>query len=92
MGQSSSQPPPPPAHEGDDPIPPHPIDDQVQDLIMRSDAFWDETQEHHVSMSQEMDKLKRQMNTVLRNQEIIMQQFSQPIACHHHYHSDHLDH
>ena len=40
MKQSSPQPPPPPTHEGDDPIPPHPIDDQVQDLIMRFDSFW----------------------------------------------------
>ena len=71
VGQSSTQPRPPTTHEEDDPIPPHPIEDQVQDLTMRFDAFWDETQEHHVSMSQEMDEPRRKMNTVLNNQEII---------------------
>ena len=42
--RSSTQPPPPTAHDEDDPISPHPIKDQVQDLTMRFDAFWDETQ------------------------------------------------
>ena len=50
-GQSSTQPPPPSAHEEDDPTPTHLIEDHVQDLTMRIDAFWDKTQEHHVSMS-----------------------------------------
>ena len=45
------------AHEETSPISPHPIEDQVHDLTMRFDAFWDETQEHHVLMSQEMDEL-----------------------------------
>ena len=39
VGQSSTQPPPPTAHEEEDLIPPHPIEDQVQDLTMRFDAF-----------------------------------------------------
>ena len=58
MGQSSTQPQTPSAQEKDNPTPTHPIEDQVQDLTMRLDAFLDETQEHHVSMSQEMDELK----------------------------------
>ena len=65
--QSSPQPPPSTSHEEDDSIPPQPIKDQVHDLTMRFDAFSDETQEHQVSMSQEMEELKRKMNTVLRN-------------------------
>ena len=48
VGQSFTQPPLPTTHEKDDPISPYPIKDQVQDLTMRFDAFWDETQEHHV--------------------------------------------
>ena len=58
VGQSSTLPPPPTPHEEADPVSPHPIKDQVHNLTMRFDAFWDETQEHHVSMSQEMDELK----------------------------------
>ena len=80
MGQSSTQPPPPTTHEEDDPIPPQPIEDQVQDLTMRLDALWDETQEHHVSMSQEMDNLTSKMNTVLSNQEIIKRQPAQVLS------------
>ena len=52
-GQSSTHPSPPPptSHEEEDSSPSQPIEDQVQDLTMRSDAFYDETQEHQVSMS-----------------------------------------
>ena len=54
-GQSSTQPPPPTppptSLEEDDSSLSQPIEDQVQDLIIRFDAFWDETQEHKVSMS-----------------------------------------
>ena len=69
VNQSSTKPPPP--LEESDPISPHPIENQVHDLTMRFDAFWDESQEHHVSMSQEMDQLKRKMKTLSDNQEII---------------------
>ena len=44
VGQSSTQPPPPTSHKEDDPTPPRPIEDQVEDITMRFDAFWDETQ------------------------------------------------
>ena len=66
-GQLSTQPPPPTSHEEDDSSPSQPIEDQVQDLTMRFDAFWDETQEHQVLMSSEMEELKSKMNIVLRN-------------------------
>ena len=51
--QSSTQPLPllPTSLEEDDSSPSQHIEDQVQDLTMRFDAFWDETQEHQVSMS-----------------------------------------
>ena len=54
--QSSIQPPPPPPtfHDEDDSSLSQPIEDQVQDLTIRFDTFWDKTQEHQVSMSQEM--------------------------------------
>ena len=51
VGQYSTKPPPTKTKEEDDPTPTHPVEDQVQDLTMRFDAFWDQTQEHHVSMS-----------------------------------------
>ena len=53
VNRSSTQPPPP--LEKSDPISPHPIGNQVHDLTMRFDAFWDESQEHYVLMSKEMD-------------------------------------
>ena len=34
---------------------------------MRFDAFWDETQKNLVLISQEMEELRGQMNTVLSN-------------------------
>ena len=42
VGQSSTQPPPPTSHEKEDFISPQPIEDQVHDLTMRFDTFWDE--------------------------------------------------
>ena len=81
-GQSSTQPPPPLAHDEDNLSSPHSIEDQVQVLTMRFDTFWDETQEHHVSMGQEMDELKRQMKTMLDNQEIIKQHLAQILSYH----------
>ena len=82
--QSSTQPPSPPptTHEEDDSNPSRPIEDQVQDLTMRFDAFWDETQEYQVSMSQEMEELRGKMNTMLSNQEIIKQELAQILAYH----------
>ena len=69
VGSSSTQPSPPPptSLEEEDSSPSQPIEDQVQDLTMRFDAFWDETQEHQVSMSQEMEELRSKMNTMLSN-------------------------
>ena len=44
--QMSTQPPLPTSHEEDTPSSSQTIEDQVQDLTMRFDALWDETQEH----------------------------------------------
>ena len=66
VGQSSTQPPPPPppSHEEASSSLSQTLEDQVHDLIVRFDAYWDETQEHHVSISQEIDTLKVDMTTV----------------------------
>ena len=69
VGQSSTQPPPPlpPSHEEDPVSPSTMLEDQVHDLTARFDAYCDETQKHQVSISQDMDKLKADMTTVLCN-------------------------
>ena len=72
-GESSTQPPPPTSHEEATPTTSQPIEDQVRDLTMRSDSLWDENQEHHILMSQDMEELRTKMNTVLSNQEFIKQ-------------------
>ena len=43
-------------------------------LTERFDAFWDETQEHRVLVTQDMEALRADMQTVLANQAIILQQ------------------
>ena len=84
LGQSSSHPPPPQSHPPPPPpqqpqatAPPSPspdLEDPVLSLIERFDAFWDETQEHRVLVTQDMEALRADMRTVLANQAIILQQ------------------
>ena len=86
IGQSSSHPPPPPPSSHPPPSPPQQpqaaappspspdIEDLVLSLIERFDAFWDETQEHRVLVTQDMEALRADMRTVLANQAIILQQ------------------
>ena len=86
IGQSSSHPPPPPPQSHPPPPPPqqpqaaaHPspfpdLEDPVLSLTERFDAFWDETQEHRVLVTQDMEALRTDMRTVLANQAIILQQ------------------
>ena len=51
-GQSSTQPPPPQPSQEEDPVSPSTtLEDQVQDLTTRFDAYWDETLEHRVIIS-----------------------------------------
>ena len=86
IGQSSSHPPPPPPLYRPPPPPPQQpqaaappspspdIEDPVLSLTERFDAFWDETQEHRVLVTQDMEALRADMRTVLANQAIILQQ------------------
>ena len=101
IGQSSSRPPPPPSYHPPPPppqqpqatVPPSPspdIEDPVLSLTERFDAFWDETQEHRVLVTQDMEALRADMRTVLANQAIILQQqqtmqaqLAQLLAFHH---------
>ena len=43
-------------------------------LTERFDALWDETKEHRVLVTQDMEALRADMRTVLANQAIILQQ------------------
>ena len=71
--QSSTQPPPPqPSQEEDLVGPSTTLEDQVQDLTTQFDVYWDATQEHQVSINQDMDALRANINTVMRNQETIL--------------------
>ena len=77
ISQSSSRPPPPPPQQPQVTVPPSPsldIEDPVLSLTERFDAFWDETQEHRVLVTQDMEALRADMRTVLANQAIILQQ------------------
>ena len=86
IGQSSSYPPPPPPSSHPPPPPPQQpqaaappspspdLEDPVLSLTERFDAFWDETQEHRVLVTQDMEALRADIQTVLANQAIILQQ------------------
>ena len=50
------------------------LEDSVLALTKRFDAFWDETQEHLVLLTQDMEALRVDMRTVLANQATILQQ------------------
>ena len=63
---------PHPHHEEDHFSPSSTLEDQIPDLTMRFDAYYDKTQEHQVLISQDMDMLKAEMNIVLRNQAVIL--------------------
>ena len=77
VGQSSSHPPPLPplqpketAHSSLTPD----LGDSVLSLTERFDAFSDETQEHRVLLTQDMEVLRADISTVLANQATILQQ------------------
>ena len=77
IGQSSSHPPPPPPQQPQAAAPSSPspdLEDPVLSLTEHFDAFWDETQEHRVLVTQDMEALRADMRTVLANQAIILQQ------------------
>ena len=60
--------PPPPSSEEDPVSPSTTLKDQVHDLIARFDAYWDDTHKHPISISQDMNTLRADMNTMMPNQ------------------------
>ena len=91
IGQSSSHQPPPPPQQPMEAARPSPdLEDPVLSLTERFDAFWDETQEHRVLITQDMEALRADVRTVLANQATILQQqqflqaqLAQLLAFHH---------
>ena len=56
--------------------------DQIHALTARFNAYWDESQEHRVALSQDMDVLKAEMAIIRSNQDRIMQQMAQLLSFH----------
>ena len=75
IGQSSNHlSPPQPASAEATPSSPTPdLEDPVLALTDRFDAFWDETQEHRLLITQDMEALRVDIRTVLANQATILQ-------------------
>ena len=77
LGQSSTHPPPPPPQPTLEAAPSSPTSDLEDPVLARTnrfDAFWNETQEHQVLITQDMEALRVDVRTVLANQAAILQQ------------------
>ena len=77
IGQSLSHPHPPPPQPSTEAALSSPspnLEDPVLSLTECFDAFWDETQEHRVLLTQDMEAVCADMRTVLANQATILQQ------------------
>ena len=55
---------------------------QIHALTERFDAYWDESQENRVSLSQDMDTIKAEMAIIRSNQDQITQQLAQLLSFH----------
>ena len=58
------------------------LEDQINALTAQFDAYWDESQEHHISLSQNMDAIKAEMAIIRSNQDQITQQLVQLLSFH----------
>ena len=56
--------------------------DQIHMLTTRFDAYWDESQEHRVALSQDMDAIKAEMATIHASHDLITQQLAQLLSLH----------
>ena len=56
--------------------------DQIHALTTQFDAYCDESQEHRVALSQDMDTIRAEMATILSNQDHITQQLAQLLSFH----------
>ena len=72
-GQSSTNPPPPQLTSEEAPSSPNlNLEDPVLTLTDHFDAFWGETQEHRVLITQYIEALRADMCTILANQATIL--------------------
>ena len=58
------------------------LENQIHALTTRLDAYWDESQEHRVSLSQDMDAIRAKMAIICSSQDHIMQQLAQLLSFH----------
>ena len=49
------------------------LDDQIHALTTQFDAYWDESQEHRVARSQDMDAIRVEKTTICTSQDLITQ-------------------
>ena len=56
--------------------------DQIHALTTRFDAYWDESQEDRVTLSQDMDSIRAEMATIRASQDQIAQQLAQLLSFH----------
>ena len=56
--------------------------DQIHALTTRFDAYWDKSQGHSVSLSQDMDAIRAEMATICASQDQITRQLAQLLLFH----------
>ena len=56
--------------------------DHIHALTTQFDAYWDESQEHRVALSQDMDAIRAKMATIRANQYQITCQLAQLLSLH----------
>ena len=54
----------------------------IHALTTKFDAYWDESQEHRVALSQDMDAIRAKMATIRANQDQITCQLAQLLSLH----------
>ena len=58
------------------------LDDQIHALTTHFDTYWDESQEHRVALSQDMDSIRVEMAAIRASQDQITQQLAQLLSFH----------
>ena len=56
--------------------------DQIHALTTSFDAYWDESEEHWVTLSQDMDSIRAEMVAICTSQDQIAQQLAQLLSFH----------
>ena len=56
--------------------------DQIHALTTHFDAYWGESQEHQVALSQDMDSIRAEMAAIRASQDQIAQQLAQLLSFH----------